>query len=333
MSFSRRLFGTLRDGCIAFGLLCAAFGASVALAAPDSVPVAKDAPTPAAKATTKPAGKDAAKPGAKTAAKTKAKPPAKSAAKEPGKPAKTASKATAKEPPKAAAKPTSKTAAQVPLPQSKPAARVAAPAAMPLSLQPGATDTGKRSGLNSFAQASVGLRGGIFAASATFKPMARPASGPFAIAPTTATSAADIALVKQVIDATRKGNEVVADVAERSITDPVARKLAEWIVLRSDKTNPTFARYANFVSANPSWPHSPLFRRRAENALWNDKSGDATVRAFFAQHKPSTAKGRYVLARVLLAQGDREGAASLVRFAWRHQDSSAEVERSAVSYT
>jgi soluble lytic murein transglycosylase len=331
MSFSRRLFGTVRDGCIAFGLLCAAFGASVAGAAPDTVPVAKDAPTAAAKATTKPAGKDAAKPGAKTAAKTKAKPAAKSAVKEPGKqPVKPASKATAKEPPKATAKLTSKTAAQVPLPQSKPSARVAAPAAMPLSLQPGTIDTGKRSGLNSFAQASVGLRGGIFAASATFKPMARPASGPFAIAPTTATSAADIALVKQVIDATRKGNEVVADVAERSITDPVARKLAEWIVLRSDKTNPTFARYANFVSANPSWPHSPLFRRRAENALWNDKSDDATVRAFFAQKKPTTAKGRYVLARTLLTQGDREGAASLVRFAWRHQDSSADVERTVL---
>ena len=45
-----------------------------------------------------------------------------------------------------------------------------------------------------------------------------------------------------------------------------------------------------------------------------------TVRQFFATTKPTTAKGRYILARALLAQGDREGAASLVRFAWRHQD-------------
>ena len=34
-----------------------------------------------------------------------------------------------------------------------------------------------------------------------------------------------------------------------------------------------------------------------------------------------------MLARTLLAQGDREGAAKLVRHAWRHDDASAEVEK------
>ena len=42
-----------------------------------------------------------------------------------------------------------------------------------------------------YAQAAVGLRGALFASHATFKPMARPTSGPFAIAPTSETSAAD----------------------------------------------------------------------------------------------------------------------------------------------
>jgi soluble lytic murein transglycosylase len=228
----------------------------------------------------------------------------------------------------------------VPLPRARPKAAIKAAAivaATPAAAKTAAiksttTSTAETAapGLNAFAQANVGLRGGIFAASATFKPMARPASGPFAVASTSSTSAADIGLVKQVIDASRKGNEVVADVAQKSITDPVARKLAEWILLRSDNTKPTFQRYANFVNANPSWPHSPLFRRRAENALWNDKIDDASVRAFFAQQKPTTAKGRYVLARALLAQGDREGAASLVRFAWRHQDCSQDVEKTVL---
>ncbi len=127
-------------------------------------------------------------------------------------------------------------------------------------------------GLSAFAQANVGLRGALFASRATFKPMVRPVSGPFAVAPTTATSPDDIAAVKRVIEATRKGKEADADAAEKSISDPVARKLAEWVILRSDNTNPTFQRYAAFVNANPSWPHSPLFRRRAENALWNDKA-------------------------------------------------------------
>ena len=170
------------------------------------------------------------------------------------------------------------------------------------------------------------MRGSLFASRATFKPMARPVSGPFAVAPSRATTPDDIAAVKRVIEATRKGKEADADAAQKSITDPVARKLAEWVILRSDNTKPSFERYAAFVNANPSWPHAPLFRRRAENALWNDKLDDATVLAFFANHKPSTAKGRYMLARALLAKGDRDGAAALVRHAWRHEECSADVE-------
>ena len=70
---------------------------------------------------------------------------------------------------------------------------------------------------------------------------------------------------------------------ENDISDPVARKLAEWIILRSDNTNPSFARYAAFVSANPGWPHAALFRRRAENALWNDNLSDADGARLFRQ--------------------------------------------------
>lgn len=225
---------------------------------------------------------------------------------------------------------------KVPLPRPRPAIQsnttsaaqaakaILKPAAHAVPAQQPASN-GK--GMSSFAQAGVGLRGGLFASHATFKPLVRPASGPFAVAPNPATSAADIALVKQVIDATRKNTEVVADVARGSISDPVARKLAEWIILRSDNTRPAFQRYAAFVNANPSWPHSPLFRRRAENALWNDKIDDSTTRAFFANREPSTAKGRYMLARALLAQGDRAGAQALVRSAWRNDDCSADVEK------
>ena len=97
--------------------------------------------------------------------------------------------------------------------------------------------------------------------------------------------------------------------------------------MRSDNTNPSFERYAAFVQSNPAWPHVPLFRRRAENALWNDGVDAAAVRAFYATKPPSTAKGRYMLARVLLAQGNHDGAATLVKHAWRHDDCSAEVEK------
>ncbi|MGA2568657.1 MAG: lytic transglycosylase domain-containing protein [Pseudolabrys sp.] len=177
---------------------------------------------------------------------------------------------------------------------------------------------------------AAALRKLPIASPAVFHPVERPLSSQFATAPTAAASADDIAAVKRVIEATRKGRLADADAIENGISEPVARKLAEWVILRSDNTNPSFTRYAAFVNANPGWPHAALFRRRAENALWNDHVDDAAVLAFFADHKPSTAKGRYMLARALLAKGDREGAAALVRYAWRHDECSADAESKVI---
>jgi soluble lytic murein transglycosylase len=223
----------------------------------------------------------------------------------------------------------------IPVPQARPAAHPGAKAArlpvvrnLPL---PRKRPQNGQTGMSAFAQANVGLHGALFASRATFKRMVRPVSGPFAIAPTIATSDADVAAVKTVIAAARKGRDADANAAEQTISDPVARKLAEWVILRSDNTNPSFERYAAFVRDNPDWPHVPLFRRRAENALWNDGIDDARVFAFFAHHQPTTAKGRYVLARVLLARGDRVGATKLVQHAWRWQDASSAVEDKVLS--
>ncbi len=181
-----------------------------------------------------------------------------------------------------------------------------------------------------YAQAAVGLRGALFASHATFKPMARPTSGPFAIAPTSETSAADMAALRQVIEAAHKGKDGEADSAKSTIKDPVAKKLAEWVILRSNETSPAFQRYVNFINDNPEWPHVPLFGRRAENALWNDGIEDAAVLGFFAHRQPTTAKGRYILAHALLAKGDKAGATALVRYAWRYEDCSEAVESKVI---
>jgi len=197
----------------------------------------------------------------------------------------------------------------VPLPPKRPLPRAAVAAAVPDSL--------------TFQKLPL-------AAAATFHPVNHPLGQQFVVAPSATTAPDDTAAVKRVIEASRKGRLADADADEASIKDPVARKLAEWIILRSDNTNPSFARYAAYVANNPGWPHAALFRRRAENALWNDHVDDAAVTAFFANHKPHTAKGRYMLARVLLAKGDRDGAAALVRYAWRHDECSADVESSVL---
>ena len=69
-------------------------------------------------------------------------------------------------------------------------------------------------------------------------------------------------------------------------------------------------------------------RRRAEARLWQEQSDAATVHRFTGD-QPVSGKGRLALARVLLAEGDRDGAERQVREAWRSEELSERVEAEA----
>jgi soluble lytic murein transglycosylase len=129
----------------------------------------------------------------------------------------------------------------------------------------------------------------------------------------------DLAAVKNAIDLARKAKTSEATAIQKTIGDPAARILVEWFILRYPETNADFSRYAAFIADNPGWPSMGLMRKRAEARLWQERGDAATVRKFVG-NQPTSAKGRFVLARVLLAEGDRDGAGSLVRQAWRSDE-------------
>ncbi len=108
-------------------------------------------------------------------------------------------------------------------------------------------------------------------------------------------------------------------VSRLRMSDPVAGKLTEWIVLRSDNNGASFARYNAFIAANPSWPSLGMLRRRAESMIWAEQTDPQTVRAYFASNPPLSGKGRLALARAYIAQGDRAKAQAMVREAWRNE--------------
>ena len=151
-----------------------------------------------------------------------------------------------------------------------------------------------------------------------------------AAAPTVASTPADLAAVKQAIDLVRGGKTGEATAIEKSIGDPVAQKLVEWLILRHPSGEAGFDRYAVFIGDHPSWPDIGLLRRRAEGRLWQERSNAATVRRF-TSGQPASAKGRFALARVLLAEGDRDGAERQVRQAWRSEELSEHVEAEALA--
>jgi soluble lytic murein transglycosylase len=142
----------------------------------------------------------------------------------------------------------------------------------------------------------------------------------------TQTSDADVALVRRAIDSLRSSGAEEASRIEATVSDPVARKLVEWIILRGDNNGANFARYAAFIAADPSSPSVALFRRRAEAMLWVEDVRPPQVLSFFKGCPPQTAKGRLALARALTEQGDTDSARAQVRDAWRSDPMSADVE-------
>ena len=143
--------------------------------------------------------------------------------------------------------------------------------------------------------------------------------------PTAPQLSGDLAAVRDAILAARRGRTSEATDIQAGITDPVGRKLVEWYLLRHSDSAAGFSRYAAFVAANPGWPSITLLRRRTEARMWQERSSAAIVHGFTLD-QPISAKGKFALARVLLAEGDRDGATRLVREAWRSEDLSERTE-------
>jgi hypothetical protein len=93
-------------------------------------------------------------------------------------------------------------------------------------------------------------------------PVAPPPKKPsvsLALSSTLSTSRADMETLEQVIELVRNKKQSDATQLEASITDPVARKLAEWMILRSDNNGAPMERYRAFLTENPTWRQSSPF--------------------------------------------------------------------------
>src|SRR3954447_5302386 len=152
-------------------------------------------------------------------------------------------------------------------------------------------------------------------------PMPRPRPAP--------PPAGDLGALKQAIELIRIGKTSEATALENVLDDKVGQTLIEWFVLRHPNGVASFRRYAAFIDANPDWPSMRQLRRRAEGRLWQEKIDGATVHRFTAG-QPVSGAGRLVLARTLLNEGDRDGAAREAREAWRSQELSERIEGEAL---
>jgi soluble lytic murein transglycosylase len=270
-----------------------ALAGAIALAYP-----AQSAPVIAAP---KPASATAAKPKAKTEAKPKAAPTPAPAAKTTAKPA---------------IKPPAGRTVAVPMPPVRPGARAASAAAIAAPAAVVAQPSLPRAeGFESSRQTT--------AAAAS---LAQPSSIPPPATTIVTAAAIDVAAVKRAIEMVRNNKQTEATEVRRNISDPVAQKLVEWVILRSDDAGADFARYVAFISANPTWPSIVTLRRRAEAAAFQERLDAGRALAYFAQWPALSARGKFAHARALLMRGDRKAAEALVQQAWRSESLSQEIE-------
>ena len=152
-------------------------------------------------------------------------------------------------------------------------------------------------------------------------PIERPASLP-----------PDLAAVKQAIELVRQRKPREATALATSIGDQLMQKLVEWALLRQPESEVGFERYAAFINTNPDWPSIPLFRRRAEVRLSQERrdaastrrllSGEPTSSVDHASRKPEVRaaqdadkrwRERRLLASKLIDRGDAKTAYRVVR--------------------
>ena len=141
-------------------------------------------------------------------------------------------------------------------------------------------------------------------------------------------SEGDAAAVKEVFSALGKGDEDAAKAAIAKITDPSARKFAEWKRLRSASGH--FKEAMAFGAANPLFPQPPQDSGN-EKALFLSSAPAADVLKFYSNRNPLTGAGKASFGGALIETGERERGVSLIKLAWSRYPLDPAVEERILS--
>ncbi|MQX36674.1 lytic transglycosylase domain-containing protein [Roseospira navarrensis] len=117
----------------------------------------------------------------------------------------------------------------------------------------------------------------------------------------------------QALDALDERAFDVALAHSGRLTDPVARTIIQWAVLKEGLGS--FETIAQFLQAHPDWPHTHALRRSAERAITGHEP-PARVVAWFETYPPLTTDGMVAHAQALRAAGRSAESTEAARRAW-----------------
>ncbi len=130
--------------------------------------------------------------------------------------------------------------------------------------------------------------------------------------------------LRDAVRAVASGDLAKARSLKAQLTEPVARKLVDWVTLRSGYGDA--ADLVAFSEANPAWPDRALLRKRAEEQLFVQGGDSQRIIAFFAGSEPQTGAGYAALASAYLVEKDEAKARALAAKAWREYELAPSLE-------
>ena len=121
---------------------------------------------------------------------------------------------------------------------------------------------------------------------------------------------------RQALAAIERRQFVRARRAIRQVGDPFERNALLFALYRREGSPATAGEIIRFVEAHPDWPMRSALQRRIEEAL-PGRTSDAQMRAWFAQHPPTTPIGCIRHIDLLRKHGDRQASRQEISRCWR----------------
>ena len=133
-------------------------------------------------------------------------------------------------------------------------------------------------------------------------------------------------LLRDAVDAARRGDVASAESIAAGLGDPVARKLVLWTEIDSAGTKLPFAELDLAMRDLAGWPRAARRRAAAERAIEASGLSPTATIAWFAGREPDTAEGAMALAAAEQVQGRLPEAQALIRRFWRDKSFEADVQ-------
>ncbi|MBB4007380.1 lytic transglycosylase domain-containing protein [Allorhizobium taibaishanense] len=144
--------------------------------------------------------------------------------------------------------------------------------------------------------------------------------------PVVAPMPAERSPLKSGLDALSARNGALALSIRDSMPQGLDRHMLTWSIAMSGLPGIPSAEIANAQRELKGWPGLSAFRANSERALYRENPPAGDVLAAFGETTPETPEGTVILARALIASGNRSRAMHLIKDLWRTSPMDTPVE-------